>query len=71
LLEIIEIESTHTIEIDSFVPRSEIDQRFFETPYYITPNDPVGQEAFGLSGRALSTRSHPIGPASLNTITSN
>jgi DNA end-binding protein Ku len=26
-LEAIEIESTHTIDIDSFVPRSEIDQR--------------------------------------------
>jgi DNA end-binding protein Ku len=33
-LEAIEIESTHTIDIDSFVPRSEIDQRFFDTPYY-------------------------------------
>jgi DNA end-binding protein Ku len=31
-LEAIEIESTHTIEIDSFVPRLEIDQRFFDTP---------------------------------------
>jgi DNA end-binding protein Ku len=28
-LEAIEIESTHTIEIDSFVPRSQIDRRFF------------------------------------------
>jgi DNA end-binding protein Ku len=31
-LEAIEIESTHTIEIDSFVPRSQIDRRFFDTP---------------------------------------
>ena len=43
-LEAIAIDSTHTIDIDSFVPRSEIDQRFFDTPYYITPNDAVGQE---------------------------
>ena len=43
-LEAIEIESTHTIEIDSFVPRSEIDQRFLDTPYYVMPNEPVGQE---------------------------
>ena len=28
----IAIESSHTIEIDSFVPRSQIDQRFFDTP---------------------------------------
>ena len=31
-LEAIEIESTHTIEIDRFVPRSAIDQRFFDSP---------------------------------------
>ena len=51
-LEAIEIESTHVIEIDSFVPRSEIDQRFFDTPYYITPNEPVGQDAAGACDRA-------------------
>src|SRR5207302_4138771 len=52
-LEAIEIESTHTIEIDSFVPRSEIDQRFFDTPYYVTPNEPVGQEAFAVIREAM------------------
>jgi DNA end-binding protein Ku len=45
-LERIEIESTHVIEIDSLVPRQEIDQRFFDTPYYVTPNEPVAQETF-------------------------
>src|ERR1700674_1087861 len=35
-LEAIEIGSTHTIDIDSFVPRAKIDQRFFDTPCYIT-----------------------------------
>jgi len=52
-IEAIEIESTHTIEIDSFVPRSEIDQRFFDTPYYVTPNEPVGQEAFAVIREAM------------------
>jgi hypothetical protein len=47
-LERIEIESTHVIEIDSFVPRQEIDQRFFDTPYYVTPNEPVAQETFAV-----------------------
>jgi DNA end-binding protein Ku len=55
-LEAIEIESTHTIEIDSFVPRSQIDQRFFETPYYITPSEPVGQEAFAVIREAMRSR---------------
>src|SRR5204863_1951635 len=36
-LDAIEIESSHVVEIDSFVPRAEIDQRFFDTPYYVTP----------------------------------
>jgi DNA end-binding protein Ku len=52
-LEAIEIASTHTIEIDRFVPRSQIDQRFFDTPYYITPNEPVGQEAFAVIREAM------------------
>src|SRR5260221_5104599 len=52
-LEAIEIESTHTIEIDSFVPRSEIDQRFFDTPYYIMPSEPVGEEAFTVIPEAM------------------
>ena len=52
-LEAIEIESTHTIEIDSFVPRAEIDQRFFDTPYYVTPSEPVGQEVFAVIREAM------------------
>jgi DNA end-binding protein Ku len=44
------------IEIDSFVPRSEIDQRFFDTPYYVTPNEPVGQEAFAVIREAMRGR---------------
>ncbi len=49
-LEAIEIESTHTIEIDSFVPRSE---RFFDSPYYVMPSEPVGQEAFAVIREAM------------------
>ena len=52
-LEAIEIASTHVIEIDSFVPRCQIDQRFFDTPYYVTPNEPVAQEAFAVIRDAM------------------
>jgi DNA end-binding protein Ku len=45
-LEAIRIESTHTIEIESFVPREQIDPRYLETPYYIAPEDPMAAEAF-------------------------
>jgi DNA end-binding protein Ku len=47
-LERIQIESTHTIDIDCFVSRSEIDDCYLESPYYISPTDKVGQEAFAV-----------------------
>src|SRR6266704_3715113 len=52
-LEKIKIESTHTIEIDNFVPRAEIDDRYLDSPYYISPTDQVGQEAFSVIRDAM------------------
>jgi DNA end-binding protein Ku len=52
-LESLEIESNHTIEIDSFVPAAEIDKRFYDSPYYIVHNDKVGQEAFAVIRDAM------------------
>ena len=52
-LEKVQIESTHTIEVDSFVPRPEIDDRYLESPYYIAPTDQVGQEAFAVIRDAI------------------
>ena len=52
-LEKIKIESTHTIDIDSFVPRAEIDDRYLDSPYYIAPTDQVGQEAFSVVRDAM------------------
>jgi DNA end-binding protein Ku len=52
-LEALEIESNHTIEIDSFVPRGQIDERYLDNSYYITPNDQVGQEAFAVIREAM------------------
>ncbi|MGH6988526.1 MAG: Ku protein [Stellaceae bacterium] len=56
-LDAIAIASTHTIEIDKFVPRAQIDERYFETPYYIAPDDPVGQEAFAVIREAMRGKS--------------
>src|SRR5882757_2515367 len=52
-LDAIAIESNHTVEIDSFVPREQIDERYFESPYYICPNDKVGQDAFAVIREAM------------------
>ena len=45
-LETIALESTRTIEIDEFVPKSEIDDLYNIRPYYIAPDGKVGQDAF-------------------------
>ncbi|HEV2558315.1 MAG TPA: Ku protein [Microvirga sp.] len=52
-LEAIRIESTHTIDIESFVPRDQVDERYLETPYYIAPDDKVAQEAFAVIRDAM------------------
>jgi DNA end-binding protein Ku len=49
----IQIESTHTIDIETFVPRTEIDDRYLDSPYYIAPTDKVGQEAFAVIRDAI------------------
>ncbi len=52
-LEAVELESTHTIEIDQFVPFTQIDKRYYDQPYYIVPNDEVGTEAFAVIREAM------------------
>jgi DNA end-binding protein Ku len=52
-LEALEIESSHTIDIDSFVPRDQIDERYLDGTYYIAPNDQVGREAFAVIREAM------------------
>jgi DNA end-binding protein Ku len=47
------LESTKTIEIDEFVPRSEIDELYNIRPYYIAPDGKVGQDAFVVIRNAI------------------
>ena len=47
-LENIALESTRTIEIDEFVPRSEIDDLYLVRPYYIVPDGKVSHDAFAV-----------------------
>ncbi|MBV9969407.1 MAG: Ku protein [Xanthobacteraceae bacterium] len=55
-LEAIGIESTRTIDIDSFVPRDEIDDLYINRPYYIVPDGKVGQQAFAVIREAIRKR---------------
>jgi DNA end-binding protein Ku len=72
-LEAVAIGSAHTIEIDQFAPRHEIDELYWNTPYYIAPEGEVGREAFavireasrkegmvGLGRVVFTTREHVI-----------
>lgn len=52
-LDKIALESTHTVDIGKFVPKAEIDDRYRDTPYYIAPEDKVGQEAFAVIREAM------------------
>src|ERR1700730_18484237 len=52
-LRALQIASTHTIEIEAFVPRAQVDLRYPISPYYITPDGKVGQEAFAVIREAM------------------
>jgi Ku protein len=47
-IEAVQIESTRTIDIDRFVPKSEIDERYIDSPYYLAPDGAIGHEAFAV-----------------------
>jgi DNA end-binding protein Ku len=52
-LEAVQIESNHTIDIDSFVPKDEIDKRYLDHPYYIAPDGKAGIDAFAVIRDAM------------------
>ncbi len=52
-LEHVALESTKTIDISTFTPRDEIDWIWLDKPYYLTPNDKVGEEAFAVIRAAM------------------
>ncbi len=52
-LDAIALESSHTLEIDTFVPREQIDERYLDSAYYMVPNEEVGQEAFAVIREAM------------------
>src|SRR3954464_6728472 len=55
-LEAVQIESTHTIDIDSFVPEDEIDKRYLNRPYYIAPDGKAGIDAFAVIRDAMQDK---------------
>ena len=55
-LEAVKIESSHTIDIESFVPRDEIDKRYLNHPYYVAPDGKAALDAFAVIRDAMKDR---------------
>lgn len=49
----VKLESTKTIEIDSFVPAAEIDHLYWDNPYYLVPDGKMAAEPFAVIREAM------------------
>lgn len=72
-LKALHVESSRTIDLTTFVPRTEVDPVYFNAPYYVYPDGPVASEAYrviaaamaktgmaGIGRLTLSRREHPV-----------
>jgi Ku protein len=55
-LDAVQIESSHIIDIDGFVPEDEIDKRYIDHPYYIVPDGNAGIDAFAVIRDAMKNK---------------
>jgi DNA end-binding protein Ku len=53
-LDAVALESTRTIDIDKFVDADTIGWIWLDKPHYLTPDDPVGEEAFSVIRDAMA-----------------
>lgn len=53
-LENVALDSTRTIDIQMFSPRDSVEWIWLDTPYYLSPNDAVGEEAFSVIRDAMA-----------------
>jgi len=52
-LDEVALESTHTIDVDQFVPREAVDEIYLDESFYIVPNEEVAYEAFAVIREAM------------------
>ena len=52
-LDNVALESTHTIDIEQFVPMSEVDRIYLDESFYLVPQDELAQEAFAVIREAM------------------
>lgn len=49
----VKLESTKTIDIESFVPAKDIDRIYWDSPYFLAPDGKIGQDAFNVIRTAM------------------
>lgn len=52
-LETVELETVRTIDIETFVPRGSVEWVYLDTPFYLTANEKIGDEAFSVIRQAM------------------
>ncbi|MBY3412348.1 Ku protein [Rhizobium laguerreae] len=55
-LESVELETVRTIDIEKFVSRDKIEWIYLDTPYYLTANEKIGDEAFAVIREAMKAQ---------------
>jgi DNA end-binding protein Ku len=53
-LKALDVESSKIIDLETFVPRAEVDPVYFSTPYYVYPDGPIAIETFRVIGAAMA-----------------
>jgi DNA end-binding protein Ku len=51
--ESVKLESTHTLDIEKFVPRESINRLYWDAPYHLVPGGKTGVEAFAVIREAM------------------
>jgi len=52
-LDHVALESTHTLDIESLIPRDEVDEIYLDESFYLVPTDDVSVEAFAVIREAM------------------
>ncbi|WP_428028995.1 Ku protein [Ancylobacter sp.] len=53
-LQSVALESNRTIDIQTFVPADTVEWIWYDTPHFLMPDDPVGEEAFAVIREAMA-----------------
>ena len=55
-IEQVQIESSHTLDLDGFIRKDDIDPIYLDSPYYLAPADEVSEEAFCAIRKAMEDK---------------